>query len=703
MFLFKDERKKILLLSLILLGVMFLSVLFYVSNIKKKLLYSLKIILDENAKENIDDLKRAIDDRIEFLKNIDVKNFDIEQNKYFDDLEIINRNGVGESEFYNELLKNKICIRKINYQIEIMLLKNNYVLCAKCNLKDLNNIFMEQDFNGYVANYFINNAGQIILKNIGNRSLNLAYEENNFLGIVLGLNFKTDNEAEKMICDLKNKKDGFCEFEYNSRNYVLSYKIVGINDWYLFSIVEKNILNAQEKNILLETKKLLFINLGTVVLFTAYLLFVNKKYLSEIKKTSEKLNLLMENIPGGVLTKLNNKYFDLIYISDGFLGLVDYSRDEIKSFFCDKYLNMIYSDDVDLLKKSISEHVKEKNNFGISYRIKKKNGKIIWVAERGKLIDKYIYSVVLDITEQKNILDELKVSNEKYKLIAEESDSIIFEINLKTGLAISQDNFKKMLGFDLAVNGFPENAIKKKLIYHEDIKVLYDLVKDINTSQDFYEIEFRIKNKSEKFIWLNLFIKLIFDRRKLVKAVGKIKNINDIKIKQEELKVSAEIDLLTGLYNKVTSEELIDKYLLSDGKNKISALFAIDLDNFKNVNDNLGHLKGDKVLVDVAQKLKNIFRKTDIIARFGGDEFIIFAKDIGSIDLIPKKAEKIIKDIKCEVDGNKTCVISASIGVAIYPEAGTDFKNLYKNADDVLYQAKKSGKNAWLLFKIKKK
>ena len=204
-----------------------------------------------------------------------------------------------------------------------------------------------------------------------------------------------------------------------------------------------------------------------------------------------------------------------------------------------------------------------------------------------------------------------------------------------------------------------------------------------------------------------MFIKLIFDDRadnkKLIKAVGKIKNINDLKREQEKLKVNAEIDLLTGLYNKITNQKLIDEYLSSEGKNKKSVLFAIDIDNFKGVNDNLGHLKGDKVLIDVANKLKKIFRKTDIIARFGGDEFMIFVKNIEDDNFIEVKAQEIIKNIKCEVENNKKCIISASVGVAIYPEAGIDFKNLYKNADDALYQAKKSGKDIWRLFKNKKK
>ena len=709
MSLVKFETKKIIILGLFIISLIMFSVFDYVTNLDKKLIKSAKVFLAQNANKTIDDFKKEIDIRKKILKrrleNRNIKNLNTVPNKYFSKIEIKSMNQIKDEKYYHELMENKSFISKTKDKIAIILLENNLVLSGECDLKSFDDLFIDKGLNSEIAKYFLDNTGEIILKNTS--QVNFDSEQNNFLAKIFDLEFKNKGDQEKIIADLKNKSDGFFEFKFRDENYFLNYKFIGINNWYLISIMEKDILEAQAKNILHDTKKLLFINLSAIIFFMGYIIFVNKKYLVEIKKTGEKLNLLIENIPGGVLTRVNNNDFDLIYLSNGFLNLINYSRDEIKNFFDDRYVNIIFFEDINLLKKNNKEKIKGKNNFDITYRLKKKNGQIIWITERGKIIDKYIYSVVIDISEQKNILDKLKISNEKYKLIAEESDSLIFEVDLKTGLAVSDDNFNKMLGFDLPVNNFPENAINKKLIHEDDIKILYNLIKNLSAEKDFYEIEFRIKNKSHEFIWISLFIKLIFDDRadnkKLIKAVGKIKNINDLKSEQEKLKVNAEIDLLTGLYNKITSQKLIDEYLFSDGKNKESVLFAIDIDNFKGVNDNLGHLKGDKVLIDVANKLKKIFCKTDIIARFGGDEFVIFVKNIENDNFIEVKAQEIIKNIKCEVDNNKKCVISASVGVAIYPETGIDFKSLYKNADDALYQAKNSGKNSWRLFKNKKK
>ena len=189
---------------------------------------------------------------------------------------------------------------------------------------------------------------------------------------IFDFEFKNPDDQKQMIADLKNKNDGFFEFRFGNENYFLNYKSVGINNWYLISIMEKDILEAQAKNILHDTKKLLFIDLSAIIFLMGYIIFVNKKYLFEIKKTGEKLNLLIENIPGGVLRRINNKDFDLVYISDGFLNLLNYSRDEIKNFFDDKYVNIIFLDDINLLKKNIDGQTKEKNNFDVTYRLKKK-------------------------------------------------------------------------------------------------------------------------------------------------------------------------------------------------------------------------------------------------------------------------------------------------------------------------------------------
>ncbi|MCM1253907.1 MAG: diguanylate cyclase [Clostridium sp.] len=163
--------------------------------------------------------------------------------------------------------------------------------------------------------------------------------------------------------------------------------------------------------------------------------------------------------------------------------------------------------------------------------------------------------------------------------------------------------------------------------------------------------------------------------------------------KQKQLEEKADTDLLTGLNNKLATErkikEFIEKY-----PDKQSMMFILDIDNFKKINDTMGHAFGDEVLRSLGKQIGVLFRATDIVGRAGGDEFIIFLKDIADMEAIKKEAKKVedfFKDFKA---GEYTKYsATASIGVAIFPQEGNSFENIYKAADQALYKAKKRGKN----------
>ena len=163
--------------------------------------------------------------------------------------------------------------------------------------------------------------------------------------------------------------------------------------------------------------------------------------------------------------------------------------------------------------------------------------------------------------------------------------------------------------------------------------------------------------------------------------------------KQEQLEVKADTDLLTGLNNKLATERKIKEYI-EKNPNSQSMMFVLDIDNFKKINDTMGHAFGDEVLRSLGKQIGVLFRATDIIGRAGGDEFIIFLKGIKDTESIKKEAKKVedfFKDFKA---GEYTKYsATASIGVAIFPKEGDSFENIYKAADKALYKAKERGKN----------
>ncbi|MEG1268228.1 MAG: EAL domain-containing protein [Oscillospiraceae bacterium] len=157
--------------------------------------------------------------------------------------------------------------------------------------------------------------------------------------------------------------------------------------------------------------------------------------------------------------------------------------------------------------------------------------------------------------------------------------------------------------------------------------------------------------------------------------------------------MSAQIktDLMTGLINRVSVEEMISRYL--NRTSKTCAMLMIDIDNFKKINDSNGHNYGDKVICAVAKKLSSFFRKEDIVARMGGDELAVFVGDISNIEVLESKAHRVCESMSGMMIDGEHADITCSIGIAISSDQAQTFEALYKNADKALYSAKCNGRN----------
>ena len=179
-----------------------------------------------------------------------------------------------------------------------------------------------------------------------------------------------------------------------------------------------------------------------------------------------------------------------------------------------------------------------------------------------------------------------------------------------------------------------------------------------------------------------------------VNYVGKIRSAE----KNKHLQEKADTDLLTGLNNKLATERKIKEYM-EERPDSLGMLFLIDIDNFKKINDTMGHAFGDEVLRSLGKQIGVNFRVTDIIGRVGGDEFMIFLKDLQKDEIVLKEAKKLDYFFKhFEVGEYVKYSATASIGAAVFPADGSDFESLYKSADQAVYKAKKRGKNQIAFF-----
>ncbi len=177
-------------------------------------------------------------------------------------------------------------------------------------------------------------------------------------------------------------------------------------------------------------------------------------------------------------------------------------------------------------------------------------------------------------------------------------------------------------------------------------------------------------------------------------------DINRQKEEYEHLLHQAHNDVLTGLFNKATTQKFITNYLKNARlKDKKQALFIIDIDGFKAVNDHFGHLFGDAVIAELAHHIKDSFRKTDIVGRVGGDEFMVLLKNISDNNIISDKAQELIGQLQREYNAKEEIYkISASVGIAVSPESGIEFEELFEKADRALYHVKAEGKNNYYIY-----
>jgi diguanylate cyclase (GGDEF)-like protein/PAS domain S-box-containing protein len=178
-------------------------------------------------------------------------------------------------------------------------------------------------------------------------------------------------------------------------------------------------------------------------------------------------------------------------------------------------------------------------------------------------------------------------------------------------------------------------------------------------------------------------------------------DITDLKKAEKKIEHMAYHDALTGLPNRWFIKAYLEKYLhdFPMGNNQILGVVLLDLDHFKVINDSLGHQAGDALLQAVAERLRDTVGKENILARFGGDEFVLIIPNVSSIDMVHELCDFILDVMKEPFWINKQrFTISPSIGICLHPEHGSDMNNLIKNADLAMYHSKEKGRNCYSLF-----
>jgi diguanylate cyclase (GGDEF)-like protein/PAS domain S-box-containing protein len=298
--------------------------------------------------------------------------------------------------------------------------------------------------------------------------------------------------------------------------------------------------------------------------------------------------------------------------------------------------------------------------------------------------------------------NDLRRSEERYRLAVEGVNDGVWDWDGKDGRLFMSKKGRAILGIDTDEEFL---TIEKwfDVILREDLdKFVISLNKYITEPQNkHFQIEYRIKTADDEIRWIRTRGMAIWDEDgNPIRVAGSITDITEQKLADEKIHRLAFFDSLTGLPNRAL---LMDRFSVAEAnarrKGKSIAVYFLDLDNFKTINDTLGHTYGDKLLLKVGEQLRLKLRKSDTIARLGGDEFIMLQTNINSVDEVYKLAARMLNVFKrpWKLD-DREFYVTASIGISIYPNDGTDLRELMKNADAAMYRAKEKGKNNFQIF-----
>ncbi|USG64686.1 EAL domain-containing protein [Brevibacillus ruminantium] len=333
-----------------------------------------------------------------------------------------------------------------------------------------------------------------------------------------------------------------------------------------------------------------------------------------------------------------------------------------------------------------------------------KTGSIYWVDttivpfmdEKG--VPYQYVSIRNDITDRKKMEEEVKQSEEKYRLITENTTDLIGVIDREGNFLYLSPSHEVVLGYDIA-----ENAEHNLLswIAEDDREIMSEAVEHAFATRKSRQIEYRLCTKAKKPIWVETTLNPVLTAAGAVRKLVLVsRDITERKKSEQTIHHLAYHDTLTDLPNRRLFVQYLSKEL--NKAKRVGAQLAVlflDLDRLKDINDTWGHDVGDLILLEAAKRLKSCIRKHDMVARLGGDEYTIVLTNISGqeeVESIVSRLQGLLQ--KPLLVAGQSFTLSMSIGISLFPKDGDQLDDLLKRADTALYVVKSRGRNSYEFF-----
>ena len=366
------------------------------------------------------------------------------------------------------------------------------------------------------------------------------------------------------------------------------------------------------------------------------------------------------------------------------------------------FLEEIHPEDRELVRRDFTAQLKLGTQVQLEHRIVRKDGTVHWVYNNSRLMinrggEEIIGCCLLDIQNLHWEDAQLQEKLRRYEIILAQTENVLFEWEMESDIIRFSDTWENIFGYQTP--GGEEHWSRQWMdyLYPDDMPLLADCIRDLINGAPYAMTEVRIATARGGYLWCRYRASAIRDARgTLQKITGIIINIDAEKQMEQALQSQAEQDPLTKLLNKNAARKQAEAYFSQYAANG-GALLILDLDNFKQVNDHKGHLFGDTVLTKVAQEIRKAFRGQDIVARIGGDEFMVVMRGSIGRDMLEQRCGKLLEILE-EAFRDYRMNLGCSIGIALAPIHGKSYYELFQHADQALYLVKSRGKRGYGIY-----
>jgi diguanylate cyclase (GGDEF)-like protein/PAS domain S-box-containing protein len=418
------------------------------------------------------------------------------------------------------------------------------------------------------------------------------------------------------------------------------------------------------------------------------------------------LETLLANLDGMVYRCRDDAHWTLEFVSEGCHALTGYAPEDLLLNSRISFLQLTHPEDRAMVRSHIDTCMRERRRIDIEYRILHADGGVRWVWERGVGLYNAAGKVeamegfLQDVTERKEAAQALQEAERRYRSIFENAIEGVFQTTPDGTYIAVNPALARIYGYhspeDLIVG---LRDISHQLYVEAERRTEFMRLMEQHGSVSNFES--RVYRRDGDIIWISENARAVYDDSgKLVCYEGTVEAITERKLYEAEMRHHATHDALTGLPNRNMLHEHLRAIQVARQKGGLTAVAFLDLDQFKFINDSLGHQVGDELLKTVAQRLQACLRDTDMVARQGGDEFVLVLQNQTGGELgIAEVMQRILATVARPWQaGDREFQVTASIGVSRYPVDGKDVETLLKQADSAMYRAKEQGRNNFQFF-----